>query len=323
MPFFDMSLDELRTYKPDRSEPADFDAFWQRTLDEARQYPLNAQFEEVDFGLTAFKTYDVTYAGFGGQPIKGWFILPAEAKDAVPCVVEYIGYGGGRGYPYNWLLWPSAGYATLVMDTRGQGGAWLHGDTPDIPNGGNPSAPGFMTQGILDPDTYYYRRVYTDAVRALETALSHDAVDASRIAVTGGSQGGGISVAVTGLAPDKVTVSMPDVPFLCHFRRAVGLTDRAPYTEIVKYLSIQRENEDIVFNTLSYFDGMNFAARAKAKSLYSTAMMDVTCPPSTVFAAYNQITAEKDIRVYNFNEHEGGQIHHQQAKLQFLNSLWR
>ena len=58
-----------------------------------------------------------------------------------------------------------------------------------------------MTQGILDPATYYYRRVFTDAVRAVEAARTLDAVDAARVGVAGGSQGGGISLAVAGLVP--------------------------------------------------------------------------------------------------------------------------
>lgn len=323
MPFFDMTLEELQQYRPDRHEPADFDAFWQRTLDEARQHPLDARFEAVDFGLVTVETYDVTFAGFGGQPVKGWFMLPAGAEHPLPCVVTYIGYGGGRGFPHDWLHWPSAGYAFLVMDTRGQGSVWSPGDTPDIPNGANPFTPGFMTQGILDPATYYYRRVFTDGVRAVEAVRGHAAVNPARVAVTGGSQGGGIAIAVSGLLPDEVTVSMADVPFLCHFRRALGLTDQAPYTEIVRYLSIHRDQETAVFNTLNYFDGMHFAARMKARSLFSTALMDAICPPSTVFAAYNQIDAPKDIRVYNFNEHEGGSTHHNLEKVRFLNSLWR
>ena len=82
--------------------------------------------------------------------------------------------------------------------------------------------PGSMTKGILDPKHYFYRRVFTDAVRAIETARSHDAVDATQIAVTGGSQGGGITIAAAGLVPD-VAVAMPDVPFLCHYRRATEI----------------------------------------------------------------------------------------------------
>ncbi|GAB4463615.1 MAG: cephalosporin-C deacetylase [Anaerolineae bacterium] len=321
MAFFDMPLEQLRLYKPERDEPADFDAFWQMTLDETRAHPLNAQFAPADFGMKTVEVYDVTFAGYGGQPIKGWFMLPAGASGPRPCVVEYIGYGGGRGFPIQWLPWPSAGYAYLVMDTRGQGCAWAPGDTPDIPDGANPFFPGFMTQGILDPKTYYYRRVFTDAVRAVEAACSHPAVDAARVAVTGGSQGGGITVAVSGLVPD-VAVAMPDVPFLCHFRRATEISDEHPYQEIVKYLRIHRDKVDTVFNTLSYFDGMNFAARARAESLYSVGLMDTICPPSTVFAAYNHLSAPKAIRVYTFNQHDGGGPHHIMEKIQFLDARW-
>ena len=98
MAFFDLSLNELKTYCPDRDEPADFDAFWKSTLDEARAFPLNATFEKVDYGLVAQETFDVTFSGFGGQPIKGWLILPRQRSGKLPCVVEYIGYGGGRSF---------------------------------------------------------------------------------------------------------------------------------------------------------------------------------------------------------------------------------
>jgi cephalosporin-C deacetylase len=321
MAFFDMSLEELQAYKPERSEPEDFDAFWQATLAEARQHPLDARFEPVDFGLRLLGTYDVTFAGYGGQPVKGWFLLPAGHKGPLPCVVEYIGYGGGRSFPPDWVLWPSVGYAFLVMDTRGQGSTWRHGDTPDLPDGANPFTPGFMTQGILDPKTYYYRRVFTDAVRAVEAARSHSAVDPKRIAVTGGSQGGAITIAASGLIPD-VAVAMPDVPFLCHFRRAIGLTDNHPYAEVVRYLSVHRDHEETVFKTLDYFDGVNLAARSTARALYSTALLDMTCPPSTVFAAYNHVNAPKEMRVYRFNEHEGGGAHQTVEKVRFLKAVW-
>ena len=71
-----------------------------------------------------------------------------------------------------------------------------------------------MTRGICNAKTYYYRRVFTDAVRAIEAAVSHPGVDSEKIAVTGGSQGGGITLAAAGLSP-RVKIAMPDVPFLC------------------------------------------------------------------------------------------------------------
>lgn len=323
MPFFDKPLDELRTYRPDRPEPADFDAFWAETLAAARQYDLGTVFTPVDTGLVTVEVFDVTYHGYGGQPVKGWLLLPRQRTEPLPCVVQFIGYGGGRGFPHDWLLWPSAGYATLVMDTRGQGSGWSTGDTPDLPDGANPAVPGYMTQGVLNPRHYYYRRVFTDGVRAVETARSHPAIDAARIALSGGSQGGGITIAVAGLVPD-IAIAMPDVPFLCHYRRATEITDRNPYGEIAQFCRIHRDKIETVFETLAYFDGMNFAARAGAATLFSVALMDMICPPSTVFAAYNHWAgADKDIAVYTYNDHEGGASHQARRKLAYLNARWR
>ena len=322
MPLFDMPLEELQRYRPPRSEPADFDAFWEATLAQARCCDINARFEAVDFALTTVDVYDVRFAGFGGQEVRGWYLLPKGAAAPLAAVVEYIGYGGGRGYPLDWLAFASAGFAYLVMDTRGQGSAWQRGDTADLPNGANPSVPGFMTQGSLDPQTYYYRRLYTDAVRAIDAIRTRSEVDSKRIAVTGGSQGGGLAVAAAGLVP-QVAVCLPDVPFLSHFRRAVEITPRPPYTEIVRYLTIHREKVERVFHTLSYFDGVNFAARMQARAFYSVGLMDSICPPSTVFASYNHVSSEKDIRVYAFNDHEGGGSDHLLEKIRFLRRMWQ
>jgi cephalosporin-C deacetylase len=222
-------------------------------------------------------------------------------------VVEYLGYGGGRGLPHDWLTWSAAGYAHLVMDTRGQGSnGKLVGDTLDPDPVGLPQAPGFLTRGIGDPHHYYYRRVLADGVRAVDAARAHPRVDPDRVVVTGGSQGGGIAVAVAGLV-DGLSAAMPDVPFLSHYRRAAEITDALPYGELVSYLKTYHGDVDQVFATLSYFDGMNFAARASAPALFSVALMDSVCPPSTVFAAYNHYASGgKEIAVWPYNGHEGG-----------------
>ena len=322
MAFFDLSLKELQNYCPDREEPADFDPFWKSTLEEARAFPLNPTFEKVDYGLVAQETFDVTFQGFGGQPVKGWLILPSHRSGRLPCVVQYIGYGGGRSFAIDWLLWASAGFAHLIMDTRGQGSSWSKGDTPDLyAAGGNAHVPGSMTQGILDPQHYYYRRVFTDAVRAIEAARAHPEVDAARIAVTGGSQGGGITIAAAGLDP-YVVAAMPDVPFLCHYRRATEIVDTYPYREIAEFCHIHRDKVQTVFNTLSYFDGVNFAARAKAQVLFSAGLMDQVCPPSTVYAAFNHWAGEKEIKIYPYNGHEGGESYQTLEKLKFLKKIF-
>ncbi|GAC1640515.1 MAG: cephalosporin-C deacetylase [Herpetosiphon sp.] len=317
MAFFDMPLDQLRTYVAPVDEPKDFDSFWQQTMADARGMPLGATFTPVNCGLQTVETWDVTFNGYGGQAIRGWFSVPRHRREPLPCVVEYIGYGGGRGFPTDWLLWSSAGYAHLVMDTRGQGSSWSHGDTPDVAGGGAPHHPGFMTNGILDPQTYYYRRLFTDAVRAVEAARSHPVVDPARIVVTGRSQGGGVALAVSGLV-DDIQAVLPDVPFLCHMQRATEITDALPYAEIARYCVVHRDQVETVFATLGYFDGVNFARRARCPGLFSVGLMDEVCPPSTVFGAYNAFKGPKEIRVWRYNHHEGGGAYQAREQLQFV-----
>jgi len=208
------------------------------------------------------------------------------------------------------------------MDTRGQGSSWSKGDTPDPEvDGSNPHFPGFMTRGIARPQTYYYRRVFTDAVRAIEAAQSYPAIDPVHIAVSGGSQGGGIALAMGGLVAGLDAV-LPDVPFLCHYRRATEITDSNPYYEIARYCLVQRDKIETVFRTLAYFDGVNFAARATAPARFSVGLMDETCPPSTVFAAYNTYAGPKDIQVWPYNHHEGGGSFQTREKVRFLHECW-
>jgi cephalosporin-C deacetylase len=273
----------------------------------------------VDTGLVLVDTFDVLLAGFDGQPVRAWLHVPAGARGPVPVVVRYIGYGGGRGLAHQVSPWVLAGYACLTMDTRGQGSAWTPGDTADAApaSGSGPAYPGFLTRGIGDPRDYYYRRVYTDAVLAVDAARSLPMVDPARVAVTGHSQGGGLSLAVSALADGLVGV-LPDVPFLCDFPRAAQIADTEPYVEIVRYLRVHRDLTVRAFRTLAYFDCATLVRRSTAPAMFSVALMDQTCPPSTVYAAYNAYGGPKRIVEYPFNDHEGGEAFHEEEQLRWL-----
>jgi cephalosporin-C deacetylase len=302
--FSDMSLEELRVYRPERIEPADFDEFWGRTLDEARAAAVPPKMEPVETGMIHVDTFDVTFSGFGGQPIKAWLRVPKGATGPLPTVVEYIGYGGGRGVAHEPTVWSSLGYAHFTMDSRGQSSGWGGADTPDGDIA--PQVGGVMTRGIGSPDTYYYRRIFTDAARAVDTVRDLPGLDGDCVIVRGASQGGGLAIAAAGLS-DGLAGASVDVPFLCHFRRAVQITDDYPYHEIADYLQNRRDRVEPAFTTLSYFDGLNFAARASAPALFSVGLMDTVCPPSTVFAAFHHWAADrKEIAAWEFNGHEGG-----------------
>lgn len=322
MAYIDMPLDELRNHQPEVREPADFDDFWRATLAEHRAITVEPVVTPADTPITAVEVYDVTFGGFAGDPIKGWLWVPKGLTGPTPAIVEFQGYGGGRQLAHERLGWAASGYVHFFMDTRGQGSGWgSGGETPD-PHGSGPAADGVMTRGIEDKDEYYYRRVFVDGVRAVDFVRSLPQVDANKVFTTGGSQGGGISLAVGSLVGDLAGV-MADVPFLCHYERAVGITDNFPYHEIVKYLAVHRNAADMVFDTLSYFDGVNMAKRISSPSIVSVALMDQTCPASTVFAACNHMPTAPQVEVYRFNNHEGGEAYQWLKQVDFVKAHTR
>ena len=305
MALTDLPLAELHAYRAQLTEPDDFDEFWRGTLAEARAAGGPATLTPAETPITELIVEDLSFPGFGGESVRGWVTRPAHSGP-LPTVVEYLGYNGGRGIPGERIQWAAAGYVHVLMDTRGQGSGWgTGGDTPD-PHGSGPAVAGFMTRGITDPREYYYRRVFTDAVRLIDAVREFPFVDPDRIAVTGGSQGGGITLAVAGLVPGLRGV-MPDVAFLCDFRHSVEVALGAPFTEVTAYLAIHRDQVDTVFGTLSYFDGVSFARRIDAPTLMSVALMDEVVPPSGTFAAFNELAVtDRELEVYGFNGHEGG-----------------
>jgi cephalosporin-C deacetylase len=323
MPHVDLPLAELHQYRSSVQAPPDLQEFWAATLAEAAQFELNPSIAPVDSGLVAVESHDVVFAGFGGHPVRAWLHLPAgplRGERPLPGIVQYQGYNGGRGLAHEHVFWACAGYAHLVVDTRGQGSGWTTGDTAD-PVGGGPAQPGFLTRGIDDPHEHYYRRVFTDAVRAVQVLRDHPSVDSGQIAVTGGSQGGGIALAVAALA-SGVGAVLPDVPFLCDFPRAARIAAADPYAEISRFLAAHRDRTERAFRTLSYFDGVVLGGLAAVPALFSVALMDQICPPSTVFGAYHAYAGPKDIVVYEFNDHEGGEAFQRSRQVAWL-ANWR
>jgi cephalosporin-C deacetylase len=297
MPSIDMPLEQLRQYKPSLYREEDFQSFWDSTVSAALQQPLNAELIPYNLPTSALQCYAVRFDGFGGGRIAGWYVRP-KSNEISPAVCVYHGYSGRAPRPLDLMYIAAQGFCVLSMDTRGQNN---QSQDTAVTNEGHYM--GWMTQGIRDPETYYYRYVYADALRALELLAKREEVDSQRLAVTGASQGGGISLAVSALSP-RPRLCLADIPFLCDYKRAITITPAPPYTEIPSFLKSFPNLYDTAIRTLSYFDCLNLAPWIKCRTLISNCLWDDICPPSTIFAVYHHITAEKQIEVYPFHKHE-------------------
>lgn len=315
MPSIDMPLEQLKQYRPPLNREADFDQFWASTINEAVKAPLHAELIPYNLPTRNLECYAVRFDGFGGGRIAGWYVCPSQ-PGRYPGVVSYHGYSGRGARPHEMLAIASQGYAVLSMDCRGQNGQSQDASTPDEGH-----APGWMTQGIRDPKQYIYRYIYADAVRALELLAGREEVDEKRLAVTGGSQGGAISLAVSALS-DRPILSLPDIPFLCDFRRSVAITSNGPYPEIINFLKAFPHLYEQTFRTLSYFDNMNLAPKIRCRTVICNCLWDDVCPPSSIYATYHHMVCEKSMEVYPFHKHETP-YEHQETKFRLLTEVLR
>ncbi|MFB6854643.1 acetylxylan esterase [Streptomyces sp. NPDC056121] len=326
MPAFDLPLDELQRHRPEPDEPADFDTFWQATLKSAAQPEPLIRVRPVDSGLRLVESCDITFRGFAGDPVRAWYTRPAGDGELLPAVVEFAGYGRGRGLPHERLTWANAGYAHLLMDNRGQGDQYGSGGATPDPHAAAPGGPGPAVRGLLDPLDYHYRRLITDAVCAVAALRALPGVDRDRIVAVGNSQGGGVALAVAGLVPD-LAAALVTAPLLCGIRRALDLTDAGPYGEIAAYLAVHRGVEDAAYRTLGYVEGISFARRAHAPAHFGVGLRDTVCPPSGAYAAchrYGELTGAdpvREIHAYPFNGHEHGDAVHVRRQMTWLRGV--
>jgi len=302
MALVDLPLDQLKTYKPDKNKEKDFDRFWQDKIKDLRSKPVEYIMEKIDYIVPEVDVQKVIYKGYEDAPICGHYITPKNAANlSLPVILIFHGYTGNKGPISMNIKWPLMGYAVFAIDVRGQSG-----ESIDTRYYSGPSTAGYMTKGIFNKDDYYYLGVYLDSIRAIDFLADRKELDMERLCITGISQGGGLSLVAAGLdSRPKLIIS--EVPYLCHFRRAVEWAEEVEnitYLEIANLIRGYPEREEEMFRTLSYFDNLNLCENITAKTVISCGLKDTVCPPSTIFAVYNHIKAEKNIEFLPYSGHD-------------------
>ena len=316
---FDMSWEELQTYEGTNPRPADFDDYWDRGLRELDSTDPEVEYVPSPFQTSFAECFDMFFTGVGGARIHAKLVRPKNAPEPHPAVLMFHGYTGDAGDWTDMLGFAASGFTVASMDCRGQGGL-----SEDIGGAKGPTIRGHIIRGLEDsPEKLLFRQIFLDTAQMARIVMGMPEVNPARVGATGGSQGGGLTVACGSLVPE-IKLLAPVFPFLSDYKR-VWQMDQAKdaYFELQYFFrrfDPLHEREDQVFTKLGYIDIQNLAPRIKGRVMMGVGLMDTVCPPSTQFAAYNKISSPKKLMVYPDYGHEliPG---HPDAIFQFMSDL--
>lgn len=303
MPLVDMPLDQLKKYEGISPRPGDFDEYWERALAEMRAVDPELSISPSAFQVPFAECFDLYFTGVRGARIYAQYVKPKNVPEPHPALVQFHGYSGHSGDWTSKLGYAALGFSVLAMDVRGQGGK--SEDTGGVK--GN-TLRGHIIRGVDDrPDNLLFRHVFLDAAQLAGIAMSLPEVDPKRVAASGGSQGGALTLACAALEP-RVAKLAPVYPFQSDYRRVWEMDlAKDAYEEIRTYFRSfdpRHEREESFFRKLGYIDVQHLAPRIRGDVLMAVGLMDTVTPPSTQFAAYNKIASNKDVVVYPDFGHE-------------------
>lgn len=281
---------------PTTTRPKDFDRFWEQAIQEARAIDLDPLITLMPEKCTPkVNVYHVRFQHYQKDTyMYGWLCVPkAEGKyPAILCV-------------------PGAGVKPIPAETElaEQGVITFSIGVNGIPQTLPEEAYRALRYGVLhdyafihldSKEHYYYRRVYTGCVRAMDFIHTLPQFDGSNLGVTGGSQGGALAIVTAALDP-RVKALVAVHPALCDLTgylhgRAGG------WPHLFNERNKKLNNTPAKIETTRYYDVVNFARNLKAAGYYSWGFNDPTCPPTSFYAAYNVIKAPKQL----FVAHETG-----------------
>ncbi len=303
MAVVDMPLAELEVYMGKNPRPADFDQFWSKAMGDMDQVEPNITMTKSDFQSKIADCYDLYFTGTGGARIYSKLLVP-KGKTDNPAIFQFHGYSASSGDWAGLLSYVSEGFVVAAMDCRGQGGK-----SEDTGHVKGTTLRGHIVRGLDDsPEKLLFRQIFLDTAQLVKVVSAMDIVDAGRMAACGGSQGGALALACGSLCGDKIQKVFSIYPFLSDYQRVWEMDMRSgAYSDLWEYFrrfDPNHENEVAIFTRLGYIDVHHLAKKITADVTMAISLRDETCPPSTQFAVYNNISSDKHMFLYHDFGHE-------------------
>ena len=279
--------------EPTQQDAADFDQFWAAGKAALAKLPMDARITPLpEYGNALADCYHLNLqnVGMGNAPSRFYGVLcEPKAPGKYPALLSVPGAGVR---PYRGMAAMAArGIITLQVGIHG---IPVNMDPSVYDSLGAGALANYNTFGLDNRDRYYYRRVYLGCVRANDFLVSHPKWDGAHLAVTGGSQGGALSIVTAALDPrvKGLAAYYPALSDVTGYlkNRAGGWPHMFRATEG----AMAHRSADKI-ETSRYYDVVNFARRVKVPGLYSWGFNDETCPPTSMYSAYNVIPGQKKL----------------------------
>ena len=291
------SPEKLRPYC---QEPKDFDAFWKKALDAARNNDLNPTKRLLPERCTKdMNVYEVSYVNNNWNS-RMFGILSVPVKPGkYPALLRVPGAGVR---PYSGDTYTAPGKCiVLEIGVHGIPVTMEQNVYDDLHNG---ALDGYWNFNVAEPDKNYYKRVVTGAVRGVDFIASLPEWDGKTIGVTGASQGGFLSLAVAAL-DKRITFLGVVHDAMCDYEAELhNVGGGWPHTIYWDMKSgLDKNLINLKVEGGRYYDGVNFARRVTQPGWYSFGYNDEVVPPTSSYSTYNIVTAPKTLSVYQMTGH--------------------
>ncbi len=294
----------------------DFESFWERNIKECREKPFKLSIKKAKQPLLSMEVFKIGFAASDGERIIGYKILPKNRPSKkIPFLVHIHGLGGSKGFPWEYAYWTGLGIGVVALDMRGQAGETKNNFKYKS------GFPGFLaTLGVLDKDEFYFGKLFKDALRAVFLTKTFKEADPRRIIIEGSSQGGGTAFAVAGILGKEIFAAMANVPSYSQIPERIK-DKTGGISQIAAYIKKFPKTKQLILETTSYFDNMNFAPRITCPIICGVGLKDKICPAKNFFPAYKLVRSKKTIKIYPNAGHEGGGKKNENAKINWLEKL--
>jgi cephalosporin-C deacetylase len=308
-------FDRLFLHLPPVIRETDYGQFWDNAIMQMKKIPVDGEIRPNAHRTSArFNVSDVTFTSASRTKVYGFLYMPRAVEKPHPVIIihdynhpePYKGFDLDDHMAYFFLR--LRGHQNIkephAVETK------IPAPPPSKSSKKKPvidedRLPGYLREKILDPENYYVKAVYLDALRSIDLLRLNRKLDCGAIGIIGKGLGAAAGLFAASRS-ERITAMVIDSPLFTYLDVSQNESDGDIATEINDYIKINLSKRALVKRSLSYFDTLTFADKIKCDVMMSIGLKDPIAPPQCSFALFNHLLCDKLVQVYPDDGNEPG-----------------